>query len=598
MLLVVRDVLFSTVRTHSALSQFYADHVPAWQPYEEEFQLHADTFRTMRRYYPLKIPTDVYNGFLCSIEEYLKSLSGRQKDIHLPGDFWHHVYALVKKKRKGMPELDDNVVLASKPPDAICTYRDIYDVAKVMFSNMSELYAHSVASETEIIDYGLVDIPPLFRKMATLHCRIISVACIRANLHSDEITPFLHLARSFYCSYVGKASIERIMRQAITAQGVAAKVLIVLSKAWLDHHNTHTVQLPYEMCVYQLDAIQGRFNPNAVAIRPIAFDPVTNEQVSGSLELDFLHSLAEREAYMRGNAASTLTTIATSQGTQKQQSKSKRAKQQAKIAQMDADEWYRNRLWLSDSDTKRIKHVVDVSEANDDAIGTQAKEWLDTSQVTVPDCSNFMFCSSCGRINTILTEFDGKGSSSVSRHESRHVSGYTDTFLDIFTGDMYCDRKQGKKASECKQTITTEMDIFGKLLFYHDRAYMTCPQLGCGIIMEYEPTKCVWTSRGPACALCSQQIFQSRLSQLLLTYKTPEETTATPLNGKPRGVSKSKKGEGPSMSTKAMKRAARAEAAKELNERMGMDLSKAKALSKKVTLHTRLGSRSKRKRKL
>lgn len=557
--MVVRDFMFYLIRNHPAMRMWYARYVPAWKTYEESFQENVNAFLYMRSCHPDgRVPEKEYLQWEAATETYIKGLSDYQALVHVPGNFWTHLTTFFTGSGKGKNSGGGK----GKGDDVIRRQ------AMCLFERMPEIMDEApTAEESEHLKVSTIRDPYKPSALFVMRCMVIL-----ADLHAPEsVNKLWRLALHFYPGTLHTTSMSTLIK---TSDDAAQLVLRSVASAWTDFLNLLSVDLPYDIAVAQLDAMQSRTFPKAVPILPVAFDPETQEMISGTEELDFAIAVKDTKTVL-----GLLSAI------------------KRKDTSTTTDAESTNRLWGSDPDAHANGgSEVDLSETLDE----QAMAMFEPRSGSVYPCDLFAFCPSCTHITSMITEFSGKGSANAKSHESLRVTGFDDIKLAIESGKVYCGRKNGEKAKECRATEILSMRIWGRLIYFHGKAYMVCPQPGCGIIMEYDPVMSLWTKRGPSCCNCTARIFAEDMQILAMSVRPSVKVikysvrrdenkvflrdTYLPLVLAMRNRVGEKK-----TSIRASKAAFRKRKELDLESKTGHSVSRSKGTSKKVKTHTRMG---------
>lgn len=109
----------------------------------------------------------------------------------------------------------------------------------------------------------------------------------------------------------------------------------------------------------------------------------------------------------------------------------------------------------------------------------------------------FYFCSVCDTIYSLLVEFN-------SPYKQQYVYGLRGAVVEYSTDRCYCYRSVENHRGKCQDQPLQQVPLLGKILQFNNKYIMLCPQRGCGMPMVLNTLECMFTSRGPACAICTR----------------------------------------------------------------------------------------------
>lgn len=151
---------------------------------------------------------------------------------------------------------------------------------------------------------------------------------------------------------------------------------------------------------------------------------------------------------------------------------------------------------------------------------------------TSPMCDVFMYCPACLRVCSFCAPTIGspldpdkdRGRNVRRRRKTARAAsaanaaaaqttvsgepifsaGFRFVVIDVDTGRYICaSRKTGSMQERCKDSELRQLHLTGKLLVFHGRVFLLCPQPRCARIMEFEPGVCRFNEYGPCCSVCT-----------------------------------------------------------------------------------------------
>ena len=148
-----------------------------------------------------------------------------------------------------------------------------------------------------------------------------------------------------------------------------------------------------------------------------------------------------------------------------------------------------------------------------------------------PMCDVFMYCPECLRvcsfcappIGSPLDPDDDRGRNTRRRRKASRArvsasassqttvagepifsAGFRFVVIDVDTNRYMCaSRKTGSMQERCRDSELRQLHLTGKLLVFHGRVFLLCPQPRCARMMEFEPGVCKFNEYGPCCSVCS-----------------------------------------------------------------------------------------------
>ena len=129
-------------------------------------------------------------------------------------------------------------------------------------------------------------------------------------------------------------------------------------------------------------------------------------------------------------------------------------------------------------------------------IGTKAA--IPTS---VPDFAiQFVLCGVCNHIYSMPRQFS-------TCNKQTYTEGHRDMRVDTHTGVFYCEAKKTSWNRACVTTPLVNICLVGRILFHKQtRAYLLCPQPGCGLPMQVDTASSAYSRHGIACSRCTELI--------------------------------------------------------------------------------------------
>lgn len=131
--------------------------------------------------------------------------------------------------------------------------------------------------------------------------------------------------------------------------------------------------------------------------------------------------------------------------------------------------------------------------------------WIRARQnpVIVTEASHLYVCPCCMEIHSMVQKAASRRVTTQAPRAftATSVSGMQKTCIDLLDQQLYCARKNGKKAPQCHRTPLVAFPLLGVLLGFAGKFYTLC--VGCGIPCEF--TGLVENPAGPQCMECRRR---------------------------------------------------------------------------------------------
>lgn len=131
--------------------------------------------------------------------------------------------------------------------------------------------------------------------------------------------------------------------------------------------------------------------------------------------------------------------------------------------------------------------------------------WIRARQnpVIVTEASHLYVCPCCMEIHSMVQKAASRRVTTQAPRAftATSVSGMQKTCIDLLDQQLYCARKNGKKAAQCHRTPLVAFPLLGVLLGFAGKFYTLC--VGCGIPCEF--TGLAKKPAGPQCMECRRR---------------------------------------------------------------------------------------------
>jgi hypothetical protein len=116
------------------------------------------------------------------------------------------------------------------------------------------------------------------------------------------------------------------------------------------------------------------------------------------------------------------------------------------------------------------------------------------------------YCDVCRRPYSITRRKPPPPRKTVKRQKPLLTHGFTDAFVNLRTGHVYCNKKRSVMHMKCGRKPLSRICLLGNELIFKKHSYRICCQPGCGQIALMHPLYTTINSHGLACYSCALEI--------------------------------------------------------------------------------------------
>ena len=128
----------------------------------------------------------------------------------------------------------------------------------------------------------------------------------------------------------------------------------------------------------------------------------------------------------------------------------------------------------------------------------------------IPDSvASLCLCLACRKIHSLVRT---PGTASLKQS---YIYGLKDVSVDLFSGKAFCRNSKAFMHMRCQTQGLFRVNLQGNVFEYRGKLYTQCPQQGCGMKFQFNPTHSDFNWRGFSCPDCTLELVRAKMAQLI-----------------------------------------------------------------------------------